>query len=192
MLKMATETLQQDDREKRPEDHVVRWIPNNYLIATRFVLGWMFISAAFRRWFNAPSKLEYASKHNIGGKFSTMVPHAIWPLNHLMNTLILHPHTAFGFLIIFTWIEFLVGLFLITGTLTRLSALGAVLLSFGILWGDGWQGTTCVDEWQIGTVEGIAAMVFMFSGAGPWSLDRWLLRNWDGYVHIGPWRIRLA
>ncbi len=190
---MATQTDNGEILAPSPhQERIVRWIPVNYLIAVRFILGWQFISAAFRRYLNDPSKLDYAAKSNIGHKFSTMVPHSIWPLNHIMSALILHPHMAFDFLIVFTWIEFTVGLFLITGTLTRLSALGAVLLSFGILWGDGWQGVTCVDEWQIGTVEGIAAMVFMFAGSGPWGIDRWLLKHWDGYIHIGFWRIRIA
>jgi thiosulfate dehydrogenase [quinone] large subunit len=70
--------------------------------------------------------------------------------------------------------------------------LGAVLLSFGILWGDGWQGVTCVDEWQIGTVEGIGAMIFMFAGSGRWGIEAWLHKYWDGYVHIGKIKIHLA
>ncbi len=189
---MAVRNVKTETEAGAAEKRTTDWIPVNFLIAIRFVLGWQFISAAFRRYLNAPSKLDYYAKSNIGHKFSTMVPHSIWPLNHLMSGLILHPHIAFGFLIVFTWIEFTVGLFLITGTLTRLSALGAVLLSFGILWGDGWQGVTCVDEWQIGTVEGIGAMIFMFAGSGRWGVDAWLHKHWDGYVRIGKLKIHLA
>ncbi len=46
----------------------------------------------------------------------------------------------------FSIIEALVGLALLFGLGTRLAGLGAALLSWGILMGAGWLGTTCLDE----------------------------------------------
>lgn len=100
---MATQTDNGEILAPSPhQERIVRWIPVNYLIAVRFILGWQFISVAFRRYLNDPSKLDYAAKSNIDHKLSTMVPHSIWPLNHIMSALILHPHTAFDFLSVFT------------------------------------------------------------------------------------------
>lgn len=121
-----------------------------------------------------------------------MMPHALPPIRIMINWLILHPHIAWAFLIGFSWIEFTVGLFLLTGTFTRLAAFGGALLSFGMLFGNGWLGTACVDEFQIGSVEGIAAMVLMFVGAGTFGFDRWINRFWDGHIRVGKIDIHLT
>jgi len=63
------------------------------------------------------------------------------------------------------------------GLLTRLSAIGATLLTLGILLGSGRLGSTCVDEWQIG-IAGIASALVIFSfGGGLFSLDYALFKN---------------
>ncbi len=121
-----------------------------------------------------------------------MMPHALPPIRAMMQWLLLHPHLAWAFLITFTWIEFTVGLFLLTGTMTRLAALGGTLLSFGMLFGNGWLGTACIDEFQIGTVEGIGAMIFLFIGAGSFSVDHWIHKYWDGHVRLGKLDIHLT
>ena len=119
-----------------------------------------------------------------------MVPHALPPIRDFVNWLILHPYWGWAFLIVFTWTEFLVGLFLLTGTLTRSAAFGAAMLSFSMLFGNGWMGTACVDAFQIGTVD-IAAMVFMFV-AGGLGVDGWLHSYWDGHLRIGRWDLHLT
>ncbi|WP_053960200.1 TQO small subunit DoxD [Sulfobacillus thermosulfidooxidans] len=168
------------------------WIPVSYLWPLRFILGFQFLSAWARRYINAPAKLDWYAKSNIAHKFSTMMPHALPPIRAMMQWLLLHPHLAWAFLIMFTWIEFTVGLFLLTGTMTRLAALGGTLLSFGMLFGNGWLGTACIDEFQIGTVEGIGAMIFLFIGAGSFSVDHWIHKYWDGHVRLGKLDIHLT
>lgn len=167
-------------------------VPISYLWPLRFILGFQFLTAWVRRYVNAPSKLNYLAKSNIGHKFNEFLPHALGPVQVMIRYLVLRPHLAWDFLIAFSWIELAVGLGLLTGTLTRTVALGGALLSLGMLFGNGWQGTTCIDEFQIGTVEGIACMVFLFTGSGPGSIDRWLHKKWDGYLHIGRWHIHLT
>ena len=167
-------------------------MPLSYLWPLRFILGFQFFTAWVRRYFNAPQKLDYYAQSNIGHKFQSFLPHALGPVKTIVGYLVLRPHLAWDFLIVFSWIECLVGLCLMTGTLTRLAALGGMLLSFGMLFGNGWQGTTCIDEFQIGTVEGIACMVFLFTGAGSGSFDHWIHKKWDGYIKIWRWFIHLT
>lgn len=166
-------------------------IPMSYLWALRFILGFQFVSAFARRYINVPAKMEPSSKSFIGAKFSEFMPHAMWPVQPILQAVIVHPNVTFGFLTFFSFVELIVGLFLITGTFTKLAAFGAALLCLVILLGAGWMGTSCVDEWQIGTVEGIGAMIFMFAGGGSLSVDHWLRRYFSGTIKLGKWHIHL-
>lgn len=180
--------LHQGNKDSLPP---VEFVPISYLWALRLVLGFQFLSAFMRRYINVPAKMDPTSSGFIGHKFSEFFPHAIWPVKPILLAIIQHPPVTFAFLTFFSFIELLVGLFLITGTLTKLAGFGAALLSLMILFGSGWLGTSCVDEWQIGTVEGIAAMVFMFAGSGRWSVDHWLRRFWNGQIKLGRFQISL-
>ena len=166
-------------------------VPMSYLWALRLVLGFQFLTAFLRRYVNAPAKMDLSSSAFLGHKFSEFYPHAIWPVKPILFAIIQHPYTTYGFLTFFSFIELLVGLFLMTGTLTKLAAFGAAALGLMILLGAGWMGTSCVDEWQIGTVEGIAAMIFMFTGSGRFGVDHWLRAHWDGKIKLGRFHISL-
>lgn len=163
----------------------MEFLPTNYLVGLRFILGFQFVTAFARRYINAPTKMDPSSSAFLGHKFSEFAPHAIWPVKPILLAIIQHPGTTFGFLAFFSFVEVLVGLFLITGTFTRLAAFGSAALSLMILLGAGWMGTSCVDEWQIGTVEGIASMIFMFTGSGRWGIDHFLRKHWDGTIRVG-------
>ncbi len=142
----------------------------------RLVLGWQFLSAFLRRVVNDPEKLDPNSSAFMGHAFNHFLPHALF-IKPMIEYLILNPHLLYIFLVTFTIIEGLVGFGLIIGLLTRLSAIGATLLSLGILLGSGWLGSTCVDEWQIG-VAGIASALVIFSfGGGLFSLDYVFFKN---------------
>jgi|GEM_PF-601581 len=166
-------------------------VPMSYLWTLRFVIGFQFLTAFARRYINAPAKMNPSSPEYMGHKFSEFYPHAIWPVKPILYVIIQNPGMTYGFLTFFSIIELLVGLFLITGTLTKLAGFGGAFLSLMILLGSGWMGTSCVDEWQIGTVEGIAAMIFMFSGSGRWSVDHWLRRYWSGTIKLGRLHVSL-
>jgi thiosulfate dehydrogenase (quinone) len=143
----------------------------------RLVMGWMFFSAFWRRVVLAPPKLDPDSAAYVGEKFNHFLPHALW-IKPLLDYLLLHADVLYAFLIVFTIVEGLVGLSLLTGLGTRLGALGVALLSWGILMGAGWIGTTCLDEWQIGATGAAAGLTVMLAGGGPWSLDAWWQRRW--------------
>lgn len=142
------------------------------LTGLRWVTGWLFFSAFWRRLI-LENKLDPEGLGYVGEKFNHFFPNAIIvkPMIHFMIT---HPDFLHIFLIVFTVIEALVGLGLLLGLFTRASALGVFLLSIGILFGAGWLGTTCLDEWQIGVLGIIAGLVMMVAGADKFSLDRLL------------------
>jgi uncharacterized membrane protein YphA (DoxX/SURF4 family) len=153
----------------------------------RWVTGWVFFSAFWRRVVLAPAKLDPNSAAYVGHKFNHFLPHALW-IKPMLQYLLLHLDGLYAFLIVFTVIEGLVGLALLLGLGTRLAGLGATLLSWGILMGAGWLGTTCLDEWQIGASGIAAGLTLILTGAGPWSLDGWWQRRWPSLANISPLR----
>ena len=156
------------------------------LVGLRWVIGWLFFSALWRRMILAP-KLDPEFAGYVGHKFNHFLPGAIG-IDGMIEFLVTHPDWLHGFLIVFTLIEGLVGLALLVGLLTRISALGVALLSGGILLGAGWLGTTCLDEWQIGVLGMAGSWVLMLSGSGPISLDGWLVRKGFALTASKPWR----
>ncbi|MHB1660547.1 MAG: TQO small subunit DoxD [bacterium] len=161
------------------EDSVIYRYLGYAAIPLRLVLGWMFFSAAWRRVVLASGKLQPNSPLWVGHKFNTFLPHAsnFMGVGNLIHLLILHPQGLAVFLNVFTVIEFLVGLSLIFGLFSRLGGLGAVALAFGILFGSGWLGATCLDEWQVGSVEMTVGLLILFAGAS-WSLDDVVRNIW--------------
>lgn len=161
------------------------------LTGLRWVTGWLFFSAFWRRLI-LENKLDPDGLGYVGEKFNHFFPNAIVikPMIHFMIT---HPDFLHLFLIVFTIIEALVGLGLLLGLFTRASALGVFLLSIGILFGAGWLGTTCLDEWQIGVLGIIAGLVMMVAGSDRFSIDRVLQsklpglagRKWFRYLSSG-------
>jgi thiosulfate dehydrogenase [quinone] large subunit len=145
------------------------------LVPVRLVTGFMFFSAFHRRIVLAPGKLDPGAAGYLGEKFNTFMPGSIFGVDTMIAALLDHPEVLHGFLWTFTVIEGLVGLALLLGLGTRLAALGTLMLSAGILFGAGWLGPTCLDEWQIGCLGIAGGAALMLGGAGGWSLDGWLL-----------------
>ncbi|MGC9151461.1 MAG: TQO small subunit DoxD [Microbacter sp.] len=147
-----------------------------YVTPVRLILGWQFFSAFLRRIVNDPEKLDPSSAAFMGHAFNHFLPHALF-IKPLIAYLIVNPSLLYIFLVAFTIIEGIVGIGLIAGFFTRLSAIGATLLSFGILLGSGWLGSTCVDEWQIG-IAGIAmGLVVFLTGSDAFSIDYLFFRQ---------------
>lgn len=144
------------------------------LLPLRLVLGWMFLSAFHRRIVLAPHKLDADLPGYLGEKFNQFMPGAILGVDHMIAWLLDRPGALEVFLWSFTIIEGLVGVALIAGLGTRLAALGVALMSAGILFGAGWLGPTCLDEWQIGSLGVAGGATLMLAGAGAFSVDGWL------------------
>lgn len=146
------------------------------LFGLRMVSGWLFLSAFLRRVILLPEKLDPASMEYVGIKFNTFLPHAVG-IQSMLEFLLTRPELLYGFLILFTIIEGICGLGLMLGLFTRLMALGTTCLSFGILLGAGWLGSTCLDEWQIGVMGVTAGLTLILTGSGYFSLDNLIFRN---------------
>lgn len=158
------------------------------ILPVRFTYAWMYISAPLRRVVLASGKLDPNSPLWVGHKFNSFLPHAsnFFFLHDFVEYLVLHPNLLASFLWVFTAIEFLAGVGIALGLLSRLSAIGATLLPLGMLWGAGWQGATCLDEWQIGTT-GIAMGLSLFlTGSSYFSIDALLLSKYPN-LHESKW-----
>jgi thiosulfate dehydrogenase [quinone] large subunit len=156
----------------------------------RITLGWLYFSAMLRRVVNVPAKMIPSSSAYVGGKLITFIPHA-WLIGGILQYTILHPALLFDFLVLWTVLEGLFGLFMMLGFMSRLSGLIIALLAWGIGLGAGWIGTTCLDEWQIAAVEGAAALVFVFAGSKWLSVDQLLVKKYPDGLRIGRWHIPL-
>lgn len=156
----------------------------------RMVAGWLFLSAFIRRFINAPEKMNPDAIGYVGEKFNHFMPHAVAGQKEMIEWLLAHPSYLHLFLVIFSVLEALCGLGLLTGTLTRLSALGIFLMSYGVLTGAGWLGSTCLDEWQIGSLGMAGSLAIIFTGAGQISMDQLLLHRinkpWLKWITSGP------
>ncbi len=148
------------------------------LTPIRLVAGFLFFSAFWRRFIDAPDKMNPEAIGYVGEKFNHFMPHAIFGQKELIEYLLLNPSLLHVFLIVFTILEGLCGLGLITGTLTRISAFGITAMSWGVLTGSGWIGTTCLDEWQIGVLGMTGGLLVMTGGAGPWAIDHFVAKRW--------------
>ncbi len=151
-----------------------------FLPILRITLGFMFFSAFVRRAINVPAKLDPNSSAYVGGKLITFLPHAWAPIKGMLENILLNPSLLYEFIILFTALEAIFGLFMILGFLTRLSGLVLAGLAWGIGLAAGWLGSTCVDEWQIAAVEGAAAFMFVFTGSRWFSIDYLLAKKVKG------------
>ncbi len=145
------------------------------VLAIRLVIGWTYFSAFWRRTVLA-DKLDPDTAGYIGQKFNHFLPHALG-IKPGIRYLVENPDVLWWFMVIFTILEGIVGLFMLFGLFTRAMSIGVFGLALGILLGSGWIGTTCLDEWQIGVL-GIAAGFLLFlTGSGKFSIDNYLLKH---------------
>ncbi|AWR96814.1 TQO small subunit DoxD [Acidianus sulfidivorans JP7] len=161
-----------------------------FLPILRITLGFMFFSAFVRRTINVPAKLNPNSSAYVGGKLITFLPHAWPPVKGVLQSVLVNPGLLYDFIILFTALEAIFGLFMMLGLLTRLSGLVIAGLAWGIGLGGGWLGSTCVDEWQIAAVEGAAAFMFVFTGSRWLSIDYLIAKKLKG-IKIGKYYIPL-
>jgi uncharacterized membrane protein YphA (DoxX/SURF4 family) len=154
------------------------WWGGLLLTPIRWVTGYMFLSAMLRREFYVPAKMDPTSPEYTGHKFATFIPHALGIVKPLLTYFVDHASVLYVIAVTFTMMEALVGLLLITGFMSRLAGLVSVLLSAGILAGAGWIGTTCLDEWQIGSILIATGLTIFLSGSSAFSVDGWLLRRY--------------
>ncbi|GLQ99312.1 TQO small subunit DoxD [Dyella mobilis] len=147
------------------------------LVTVRFVQGWIYWGGGSRRFLYAPSKLDPNAPHWMAYKFQTAMPGALFGMNHVVSWLLQHFVWLYTSIIIFSAVELLVGIMLITGTLTRLAAACSVGLAFTLMLLFGWQGATCIDEWTMAACNFAMGITLVLAGGGAWSVDSWLART---------------
>lgn len=146
-----------------------------FTLALRLVIGWTYFSAFWRR-VALENKLDPDAVGYIGEKFNHFLPNALG-IKPIIEYLVSNPDALYVNMVAFTIVEGIVGLFLILGIFSRLSAIGVFSLAMGILLGSGWIGTTCLDEWQIGVLGLAGGFTLFFSGSSNYSLDHYFMKN---------------
>lgn len=169
------------------------------LLGTRFVQGFIFWGGASRRLvydFHDVAGVDHAVKldFNVPGfvaaKLTHALPGALWVQAPIEWTLH-HPDLIVASVWLWTLAELAVGLGLMLGLATRLSAFVSIGLNVALMVIFGWMGSTCLDEWTM-AVSGVAMSSAVFlAGAGAWSLDEryvgWARRYaWTSWVFSGP------
>lgn len=144
-------------------------------LGIRLVIGWTYFSAFWRRTVLV-NKLDPEVKGYIGEKFNHFLPNA-FGIKPIIQYLVENPDVLWISMVAFTIIEGIVGLLLMLGVFTRLMSIGVFSLAMGILLGSGWIGTTCLDEWQIGSLGIAGGMMLFFTGSGKYSLDQYLINR---------------
>ena len=145
------------------------------LLAIRFVQGWIYWGGGSRRFIYAPQKLNPHAGHWMAYKFQTAMPGALLGTGHIISFMLQHFNILYAQLVIFSAVELLDGVFLMTGLLTRFAAMTSALLAFVLMLLFGWQGATCIDEWTIAASSFAMGVTLLLAGSGSYSIDRLLL-----------------
>ncbi|AOL16626.1 quinol oxidase [Sulfolobus sp. A20] len=147
-----------------------------YLWPLRFAVGWMFLDGGLRKAVLKPAKLDPTSPSFVGGKLVNFLPHA-GPFKQFLLMVLENHSLNVTFLTIFSYVEIIAGFLIIIGLFTRLASFGAAVMAFGMAPAY-WLGSTCEDEWQIGSLLTAGAIVLMLTASGRvWGLDYFLFKK---------------
>jgi uncharacterized membrane protein YphA (DoxX/SURF4 family) len=158
---MATTTVSIDDRFADVRQIAIR--------ASSFAMGFVFVSAAWRRFVNVPAKLDIDSPKDVANKLMEAAPGS--PIEGVIHFVLERPQLTEAATYLMTVGEALAGLGLIFGFLTRLSAIGAALLNVALMLIFGWQGYECLDEWTMAALGFAISVSVMLYGPGLDALD---------------------
>jgi len=139
------------------------------LRAASFSMGFVFLSAAWRRFVNVPAKLDIDSPKDVANKLVAAAPGS--PIEDVVHFVLARPQLTEFATYAMTIGEALVGLGLVFGFLTRLSAFGAALLNVALMLIFGWQGYECLDEWTMAALGFAISVSVMLYGPSLYSLD---------------------
>jgi thiosulfate dehydrogenase (quinone) len=145
------------------------------LLSVRFIQGFIYWGGGSRRFIYAPAKLDPNAASWMGNKFQSAMPGALLGTDHIIAFLLHHFYLLYASLILFSAVELVTGLFLMTGFLTRFAALVSIGLSVVLMLMFGWQGATCIDEWTMAACNLAIGATLMLGGSGALSLDNALL-----------------
>jgi thiosulfate dehydrogenase [quinone] large subunit len=147
--------------------------PLAYLLPLRLTVGWDWLDAGLRKLMLAPAKVNPSSSSFVLNKFVSFLPHA-GPFTFLLKYFLENPSVGGTFLVTYAVAEVIVGVFLITGLLSRLAGFGSVVMAAALMPAY-WLGSTCEDEWQIGILLVASSVVLMLMASGrKFGLDSYL------------------
>ncbi|MEM0120371.1 MAG: TQO small subunit DoxD [Thermoprotei archaeon] len=165
------------------------YVPAAYLLPLRVGVGWMWLDGGLRKLVLAPQKVNPASASFVLGKFVTFIPHS-GPFEGFLKYMLENPAIGSPFLIAYSILELLVGTLLIIGLLTRLAGFGGSLMAASLAPAF-WLGSTCEDEWQIGSLLVAGGVVLMLSAAGRrYGLDSYLYRKYGDRGLANVWLLK--
>ncbi|PSN95841.1 quinol oxidase [Candidatus Marsarchaeota G2 archaeon ECH_B_2] len=158
------------------KDSLGSYVPAAYMLPLRIGVGWMWLDGGLRKLVLAPQKVNPASASFVLGKFVTFLPHS-GPFEGFLKFMLENPSLGSPFLIVYSVLELVVGTLLIIGLFTRLAGFGGALMAASLAPAF-WLGSTCEDEWQIGSLLVAGGVVLMLSAAGRrYGLDSYLYRR---------------
>jgi uncharacterized membrane protein YphA (DoxX/SURF4 family) len=145
------------------------------LLSIRLIQGFIYWGGGSRRFIYAPAKLDPNAASWMANKFQSAMPGALLGTDHIIAFLLHHFYLLYISLILFSAVELIAGLFLMTGFLTRVAAVVSIGLSVVLMPMFGWQGATCIDEWTMAACNLAIGATLMLGGSGAFSLDNALL-----------------
>ena len=145
------------------------------LLSVRFIQGFIYWGGGARRFIYAPSKLDPHAPSWMANKFQSAMPGALLGTDHVIAYLLHHFWLLYPAVILFSAAEFIAGLMLMAGLMTRGAAVVSIGFSIVLMLMFGWQGATCIDEWTMAASNLAMGATLMLAGSGAFSLDNSLL-----------------
>ncbi|WP_386695479.1 TQO small subunit DoxD [Lonepinella sp. MS14435] len=143
--------------------------------AISITMGFVIFSAGWRRFINNPIRHDITNAGHLSNKLVAAAPGS--PIESTIHWVLYHPAVSEFSVYAISTIELVLGLFLMIGLLTRLSAVGAAILHFSLMLILGWLGHECLDEWTMAALGFAIAVTIMLTGSGTYSVDHWLKKD---------------
>jgi uncharacterized membrane protein YphA (DoxX/SURF4 family) len=150
------------------------------LLSVRIIQGFVYWGGGSRRFIYDPEKLNPDAPTWMANKFQTAMPGALFGTDHLISFMLHHFWLLYSGVILFSAAELVVGVMLMTGTLTRIVALLSMGFSVLLMAMFGWQGATCIDEWTMAACNLAMGATLLLGGSGACSIDNVLIHRSPG------------
>lgn len=148
------------------------------LLSVRFIQGFIYWGGGSRRFIYAPYKLDPSHHPWMANKFQTAMPGALLGMEHVVSYILQHFWLLYTAVILFSAAELFIGLALMVGFMTRLSALISMGFAVMLMLLFGWQGATCIDEWTMAACNLAMGATLLLAGSKAYSVDNHLLTRY--------------
>jgi uncharacterized membrane protein YphA (DoxX/SURF4 family) len=150
------------------------------LRAAGISLGFVFFSAAWRRFVNMPAKLAIQNPQDVANKLVEAAPGS--PIAPAIHWLLDKPQLTEIATYAMSVAEAAIGFCLMAGLFTRLAAAGAALLNVCLMLIFGWEGFECLDEWTMSALGFALSVAIMLHGPSRYSFDE--LARFDPFARL--------